>query len=63
MGEYKYKILEEVIVSIGEDCSDENIKAQLARLTTDEIKKLRSIMMFIENNLVNREYDELFGEC
>jgi len=63
MGEYKYKVLEEVIVSIGENCSDENIKTQLKRLTTDEVRKLRSIMMFIENNLVNREYNELFGEC
>jgi len=38
MGEYKYKILEEVIVSIGEDCSDENIKHSLQDLLQMRLK-------------------------
>jgi len=63
MGEYKYKILEEVITSIAQDSSDENIKEQIGRLTSDEIRKLRSIMVFVESTLIDREYDELFGEC
>jgi len=63
MGEYKYKILEEVITSIAQDSSDKNIKKQIGRLTSDEIRKLRSIMVFVESTLIDREYDELFGEC
>ena len=38
--EYKYKVLEEVLISVGKDFSDENINKQLARLTSDELRKL-----------------------
>ena len=39
--QYRYSVLEEVLVSVGKDFSDENIYAQLQRLTSDEMAKLK----------------------
>lgn len=38
---YRYKVLEEVLSSVGKDFSDENIYTQLQRLTSDEMAKLK----------------------
>ena len=59
---YRYKTIENMLCSIAEDDSLENIKRQTARLTTDERRHLRSLMNSIEHNLIDLEYMELFGD-
>ena len=38
--EYRYQVLEDVIVNIGRDSSTENIYDEVGRLTSDERRKL-----------------------
>ena len=38
---YHYEVLEEVLISVGKDFSDENIYTQLQRLSSDEMAKLK----------------------
>ena len=40
---YHYEVLEEVLISVGKDFSDENIYTQLQRLSSDEMAKLMSL--------------------
>jgi hypothetical protein len=61
MTEYRYQVLEEALVSIAKDGSDKNIVKQVNKLTSDEIRKLRTLMVLVEGTILNREYDELFG--
>jgi len=60
---YTYKVLEGALVSIAQDSSDANIVKQIEKLTTDEIRKLRTLMVLIDGTILNREYEELFGDC
>ena len=46
--QYRYSVREEVLVSVGKDFSDENIYAQLQRLTSDEMNKLKSLFKAAE---------------
>lgn len=46
--DYRYNVLEDVIVAIAKDHSHENIRKQLRRLTTDESRKLRSLFARVE---------------
>ena len=62
MIEYRYKVLEEVLISIAKDGSNDNIVQQLDRLTSDEIRKLRNLMAIVERTLVDKEYNELFAD-
>ena len=62
MTEYRYQVLEEVLISIAKDGSNENIENQVSRLTSDEIRKLRTLMVMVEGTILHREYEELFGD-
>lgn len=62
MTEYNYKVLERVLISIAKDGSNENIENQISILTSDEIRKLRTLMVMVEGTILHREYDELFGD-
>ena len=41
--QYRYPVLGNVLKSISNDWSEENINKQLQRLTTDEFRKLRML--------------------
>ena len=41
--QYRYPVLANVLKSISNDWSEENINKQLQRLTTDEFRKLRML--------------------
>ena len=42
--QYRYPVLANVLKSISNDWSEENINKQLQRLTTDEFRKLRMLV-------------------
>ena len=63
MTTYTYKVLEDALCSIAKDGSDKNIVQQVNKLTSDEIRKLRTLMVLIDGTILNREYEELFGDC
>ena len=46
---YHYEVLEEVLISVGKDFSDENIYTQLQRLTSDEMAKLKYLFDVAED--------------
>lgn len=46
--DYKYTTLIDVMKNIAEDMSDENIEKQVARLTSDEIRKFSSVLDFVQ---------------
>ena len=61
---YSYKVLEDALISIAQDSSDANIVQQIKKLTSDEIRKLRTLMVLIDGTILNREYSELeFDNC
>ena len=67
--EYTYTTMIDVIKRIAEDDSPRHIRRQLKRLTSDEIRKVRQIMDYVEMEITDIErgwtdieYDELFGE-
>ena len=60
---YSYKVLEDALISIAQDSSDANIVKQVEKLTSDEIRKLRTLMVLIDGTILNREYSELFDNC
>ena len=62
MSDYSYKVLENALISIAEDSSNDNIEYQVSGLTSDEIRKLRTLMLLIEGTIIEREYNELFEE-
>ena len=45
---YHYSALAVALESIAKDASAENVQAQLAKLTSDEITKLRELMTMVE---------------
>ena len=45
---YRYAVLEEVLTNIAKDGSTENIYDQVALLTTDEVRKLRDIIIIAD---------------
>ena len=47
--EYRYKVLEDVIVNIGRDSSTENIFDEVGRLTSDERRKLAELLFVVED--------------
>ena len=49
---YTYKVLEDALCSIAKDGSDKNIVQQVNKLTSDEIRKLRTLMVLIERYLI-----------
>jgi hypothetical protein len=55
---YRYKNLEKVLSSIAKDYSEENMRKQLATLTSDEIRKLRGIMCMAEVEMYDIEINE-----
>ena len=63
MKTYVYKVLEDALCSIAKDGSDKNIVQQVNKLTSDEIRKLRTLMVLIDGTILNREYEELFSDC
>lgn len=62
MYDYSYKVLENALISIAEDSSNANIEYQVSGLTSDEIRKLRTLMLLIEGTIIEREYKELIDE-
>ena len=44
---YHYKVLESVLNNIASDFSDENIQKQLARLTSDQLRKLKHLCSLV----------------
>ena len=46
--EYRYKILEEVLISITKDSSWDNMSKQVARLTSDERRNLKELFNKVE---------------
>lgn len=60
MNSYSYKVLENVLISIAKDSSNVNIQSQVNKLTSDEIRKLRTLMLLLEGTIIEREYNELF---
>jgi len=57
----RYPVVEDMLRSIAEDCSTENVVRQAQRLTTDERRHLRSLMNLVEHTIIDAEYSELFG--
>lgn len=60
MDSYSYEVLENALISIAKDSSNENIENQVSKLTSDEIRKLRTLMLLLEGTIIEREYKELF---
>ena len=42
---YHYEVLESVLNSIASDFSDDNVKKQISRLTSDELRKLKDLFL------------------
>jgi len=59
---YRYKVVEEMLRSIADDGSHENIMRQACKLTADERRHLRGLMNSIEHTFIDMEYVELFGD-
>ncbi len=51
--EYRYTVLESVLRNIAKDYSTENIFDEVARLTSDERRKLRSLLEVVSDAEVN----------
>lgn len=47
--QYQYRVLEEVLASVAKDYSDDNIRSQLRRLTSDELRKLKQLLVTIRD--------------
>tara|TARA_A100001388_G_scaffold84701_1_gene61076 strand:- start:175 stop:390 length:216 start_codon:yes stop_codon:yes gene_type:complete len=60
--EYTYTTMIDVIKRIAEDDSPRHIRRQLKRLTSDEKRKVRDLMKYVEMEITDIEYDELFKE-
>ena len=44
---YRYQVLESALISIAKDSSDENIRYQVSRLTSDERHKLNGLLSLV----------------
>ena len=51
--EYRYTVLESVLSNIAKDYSTENIFDEVARLTSDERRKLRSLLEVVSDAELN----------
>lgn len=51
--EYRYTVLESVLRNIAKDYSTENIFDEVARLTSDERRKLRSLLEVVSDAEIN----------
>jgi hypothetical protein len=60
--DYTYTTMIDVIKRIAEDDNPRHIRRQLKRLTSDEIRKVRDLMKYVETEITDIEYDELFKE-
>ena len=60
--DYTYTTMIDVIKRIAEDDDPRHLRRQLKRLTSDEIRKVRQLMDYVEMEITDIEYDELFGE-
>ena len=60
--EYTYTTMIDVIKRIAEDDSPRHIRRQLNRLTSDEKRKVLDLMKYVEMEITDIEYDELFKE-
>ena len=49
MEEYRYKILESVLANIAKDSSVENIFDEVSRLTSDERRHLKNLLVVVED--------------
>ena len=58
---YHYNSIEKLLIEAGRDQSLLDIRTYIHRLTTDERIRLRSIMGAIEAQMVDIEYEQLFG--
>jgi len=45
---YQYSALAVALESIAKNSSTENVQAQISKLTSDEIRKLRELMQIVE---------------
>ena len=61
--DYTYTTMIDVIKRIAEDDDPRHIRRQLKRLTSDEKRKVRDLMKYVEMEITDIEYDELFGEA
>ena len=59
---YRYPVLANVLKSISNDWSEENINYQLQRLTSDEMRKLRELFNTAEMIEENRGKFNPFGD-
>ena len=53
--DYTYTTMIDVIKRIAEDDSPRHIRRQLKRLTSDELRKVRLVMRYIENEIYDME--------
>ena len=60
--DYTYTTMIDVIKRIAEDDNPRHIRRQLKRLTSDEIRKVRDLMKYVEMEITDIEYNELFKE-
>jgi len=60
--DYTYTTMIDVIKRIAENSSPLHIHRQLKRLTSDERRKVRDLMKYVEMEITDIEYDELFKE-
>ena len=44
---YHYKTLESVLKNIASDYSEKNIRSEIQRLTSDEIRKLKDLLQLV----------------
>jgi hypothetical protein len=58
--DYTYTTMIDVIKRIAEDDDPRHIRRQLKRLTSDEIRKVRQLMDYVEMEITDIEYDEIF---
>ncbi len=62
MKHINYLALEQALISIAKDCSDENVEFQINNLTTDEYNKLKSIVQTIDAMDQDRSVASTYGE-
>lgn len=51
---YQYSALAVALESIAKDSSTENVQAQISKLTSDEIRKLKELMQVVESEEQDR---------
>lgn len=59
---YHYSSIEKLLVEAGKDQSLVDIRTYIHRLTTDERRRLRTMMGTIDAVMCDIEYEQLFGD-